>query len=210
MMRIWLGMLVSGGLCFSGLAEDLGMVPPATNQPVALNMSMAEKGALIEAAELLRGGDLNRAETVLHRVLERSPENLEARQLWLALLVQTDRYEETRQAFEAMYKSFESDFKFLNNYAWFLATAENTSYRDPARAIDLARAALLLAPEVYNIWSTLAEAYYADGDFERSVNTMQEAINLATRFGAEAPVIENYRNELRKMAEANAVMNLME
>lgn len=197
-------------------AETLPMVDEAPaaspDEPAraANDVSPEERGALIEASELMQRGDLPAAGKILSSLLERYPHNRSARQLWLAMLVQTDRYNETRAAFESLYDESKDDFTFLNNYAWFLATAKDQSFRDPVRAVELARAALLLAPNVYNIWSTLAEAYYVSGDFARAKNAMQQAIEAASQMQADAAVIENYRSEFRKMAEADAVMTLME
>jgi Tfp pilus assembly protein PilF len=204
--------------CVVARAEDVALVSMGPDEVAAslveqtpeLQMSAAERGAIAEATDLIRGGDNAGAGKIIDQLLERYPDNRQARQLQLVIFIEMKRYAEAGEAFAAMMKDHADDFRFLNNYAWFLATAEDVALRDPARALDLAREAVLIAPEVYNIWSTLAEAYYRNGDFERALKSMQQALELAMRQQAGPEVIEKYRSEYRKMAEANSIMSLME
>lgn len=174
------------------------------------NVTPAQRGVLIYARELLAEEQLDEARDLLQRLLRTAPDYQEALQLYLALLVQSGDYEATARAFEMLYEKNAADFRFLNNYAWFLATASDRSFRDPARAVELARKAILLAPGVFNIWSTLAEAHYVHGAFEEAERAMLEAIATATRMNADPVTIRKYQQRLSVMREASAIMSLME
>ncbi|MGA1193019.1 MAG: hypothetical protein ACO398_00590 [Kiritimatiellia bacterium] len=174
------------------------------------SVTPAQRGVLLYARELLDNQQLDEARDLLRRLLRSAPDYEEALQLFLAVLIQSDDDEATASAFERLYEKHDNDFRFLNNYAWFLATANDPAYRDPRRALEIARQAVLLAPGVFNAWSTMAEAYYINGEFEEAERSIREAINAATRAQAEPSVIRKYQERLVKIRETSAVMSLME
>ncbi len=67
----------------------------------------------------------------------------------------------------------------LNNLAWVLSICEDAKYRDPVRALVLAKKAASLdsAP---HIMDTLAESYYANGMFREAVEAETRALSNAT------------------------------
>jgi tetratricopeptide (TPR) repeat protein len=82
---------------------------------------------------------------------------------------------------------------YHNNFAWALATAK----RMPAKALELALRAHELAPDDVNIWDTVAEAYYAAGDYEQALAWEKKA-------RAQEPDNEFFRKQLEKFEEAGA------
>jgi tetratricopeptide (TPR) repeat protein len=91
----------------------------------------------------------------------------------------------------------------LNNLAWLLATAENTSAQDANQAIGLARRACeLTKDEKADRLDTLAAAYAAAGRFEEAVKTAKQAVDMAKAEGKEEQVgeIQN-RMELYKAGQ---------
>jgi len=72
----------------------------------------------------------------------------------------------------------------LNNLAWILATHENSSFRDGARAVQLAEKACTLSGYKSAIsLDTLAAAYAEAGRFHEALQTAQKASKLAVAEG---------------------------
>ena len=65
-----------------------------------------------------------------------------------------------------------------NQLAWFLATCPNESYRDAARAVDLAAQAVELNSRRGDRWNTLGAAHYAAKNFDIAVEALQTSMNL--------------------------------
>jgi uncharacterized Ntn-hydrolase superfamily protein len=88
----------------------------------------------------------------------------------------------------------EPDPDLYNYYAWTLA--ERGLY--PLRALEIAMAAHLMAPEDHNIIDTLAESYYAAGEPDSAVVWEERALELD-------PGNAFYLSQLEKFLEAAAV-----
>ena len=83
-----------------------------------------------------------------------------------------------------------------NNLAWLLATASDSTVRDPARALELADKAERLAPEPNPIiYHTLAAAYFATGKTAEAINSDERAEKLAEEAG-DAALTDAVRKEL--------------
>jgi len=95
------------------------------------------------------------------------------------------------QAYERIIQMDPAQSLAYNNLAWYLATAPYEELRDPSRAIGLAKRAVELEPSPMYL-DTLAEAYYADGQYDRAVTVIQKAIS-----GAEERR-DYYEGQLRK------------
>jgi len=70
------------------------------------------------------------------------------------------------------------NFSALNNLAWLLVTSKDEAFRDPRRAVTLARkaAALKASPQILD---TLAESLYATGQYEEAEKAGEQALQLA-------------------------------
>jgi tetratricopeptide (TPR) repeat protein len=62
--------------------------------------------------------------------------------------------------------------------AWFLATAENPAYREPALAVELAKEAVELNPKAGSWWNTLGAAHYRAGDWEPALEALGKSMEL--------------------------------
>ncbi|UCG66814.1 MAG: peptidase, partial [Deltaproteobacteria bacterium] len=67
----------------------------------------------------------------------------------------------------------------LNNLAWILATAQDTTLLDYPRALSLAKRAVEIKRSP-TFLDTLAEAYYVNGFYEEALQTIQEALENAS------------------------------
>ena len=63
----------------------------------------------------------------------------------------------------------------LNNLAWLLATCDDRSIIDPARALELSKKAAALEPAPY-VLDTLAESYFINGMVDEAIAAEQRAI----------------------------------
>jgi len=86
-----------------------------------------------------------------------------------------------------------ADAATLNDFAWALATRKLY----PARALELAHMAHELAPEDANVMDTVAEAYYAAGEYGKAVEWEKKAL------GAD-PTNKFFVDQLEKFKEAAA------
>jgi tetratricopeptide (TPR) repeat protein len=66
-----------------------------------------------------------------------------------------------------------------NNLAWFLATSPRKEIREPKRAVELARKAVVLAPASASIWNTLGVALYRIGDLKGAIEALEKSERLA-------------------------------
>ena len=65
-----------------------------------------------------------------------------------------------------------------NNLAWLLATADNVTFRDPARAVELAAKAARLSPNSPDFSLTLGIARYRAGDWKQAGVDLERALRL--------------------------------
>ncbi len=84
-----------------------------------------------------------------------------------------------------------ADAGTLNDFAWALATRKLY----PARALELALMAHELTPDDANVMDTVAEAYYAAGEYAKAVEWEQKALDTD-------PTNEFFDEQLKKFEEA--------
>jgi Zn-dependent protease with chaperone function len=121
--------------------------------------------------------EIRYAEAVLLQKVRQEPEN----SLWLIFLgdfLQSRKMEKKAvDAYEKALQLTPTNAEVNNNLAWLLLTAQETSIRDPIRALTLARTAALLKERAY-ILDTLATAYWANGLIAEAVATENRALRL--------------------------------
>jgi len=126
------------------------------------------------------------------------PSNAE---LWMQLgqtYEQMGRGEEALHSLEAGVEADPGNAGLLNHLAWLYATIENPTLRDPAKALAYAQRAVEASNGTdANILDTLAEAYYANQQFDAAIETEQRALEIA-------PEPEAHQNQLNKFRDAQA------
>ncbi|HVC96591.1 MAG TPA: tetratricopeptide repeat protein [Pirellulales bacterium] len=65
-----------------------------------------------------------------------------------------------------------------NNLAWLLATSPDPKFRDPRRAVELAKRAVELAPEDAGNWNTLGAAQYHTDDWKLAIEALTRSMEL--------------------------------
>jgi serine/threonine protein kinase/tetratricopeptide (TPR) repeat protein len=66
----------------------------------------------------------------------------------------------------------------LSMLAWLLATSQFCQLRDPARAVELARKAVELAPDDGQYWNTVGLALYRAGSFRAAIAALEKSMPL--------------------------------
>src|SRR5439155_1257025 len=65
-----------------------------------------------------------------------------------------------------------------NDLAWVLATCPDAKFRNPGRAVELAKKAVALAPKEGNHWNTLGVAHYRAGDWKAATASLEKSDGL--------------------------------
>ncbi len=206
------------GLGMSGL---LAQALAQTSQPLrsaviperaalAAAPSEAQAGLLSRAEEAMNKGDYPRALDVLRDVLREQPTHQQARFMAAHAMAQVGQQREAVTLLEELAKEDPRNFTYLNNLAWLLAISREPGVRHPGRAVELARQALLSAPDNYSVWSTLSEAYYQAGDYRKAARAAEEAWRTGQAQSAPQDKLATYQEQMRKCQQAVEAFSLIE
>jgi tetratricopeptide (TPR) repeat protein len=126
------------------------------------------------------GSQLNQnvLEKVIVRELHKSPDNPNLYRLMGDLSYERKNYAGVKDAYEKALELRLDDPHVLNNLAWFYATCEDTSLRDPQRALLLAKMAIELDRSAH-VYDTLAESYFVNGLMTEAIEAGEQALRLA-------------------------------
>lgn len=169
------------GLSAAAAAQQTSAPPAkAAAEPAVTN----EAQILIKAGqEKMADEKWTEAAALFEKAHMLSPSNSEAAFGLGTAYSQLGRYKESLPLLEQVFKAYPESPVIENNLAWVYAKAKDPEVRNPAKAIKLARDAVITVPSDYNIWSTLAEAYFADGQFDRALRSARNALELSQLAG---------------------------
>lgn len=138
------------------------------------------------------------------RVLVLDPTHLQSRYVIAHLYISAKEYTKAEDLLLLLTTEFPDDFKLWNNLGWLYATAEDPSIRNGKKAIEAAQKALLIAPNDHHIWSTLSEAYYTSGDYEKAYRAITHMASLAASSGSPITkeAVDSYNEQIRKCKRA--------
>lgn len=156
------------------------------------------------ASAYLRDNDPSSAITAYERIFEIDPMHQEARYLSSTLYIAVKQYAKAERLLKSLIEERPEGYRLMNNLAWLYATAEDPAFRDAQKAIELAQDAMVLAPNDYQVWSTLAEAYYSSGQYEKANRAVTQMAALGMRYGSNfsQEQIVSYREQVRKCRRA--------
>jgi tetratricopeptide (TPR) repeat protein len=149
-------------------------------------------------------GDIIATIDAYERILEIDPKNLQARRVVGHAYISAKQYKKAETMLLALTEEYPEDFKLWNNLAWLYATAEDLSIRDGKKATQYAQEAMTLAPNDYHVWSTLSEAHYISGEYEKAYRAVMHMASLAARFGTGITEenVNEYNEQIRKCKRA--------
>lgn len=184
---IWLaGVLVAG-------AEGTS-APPVVAGDVA--------DLLSSGRDCLMNGKMTEAQALFEKACSLDPANHEAAFGLSAAYIELKRYELALPLLEKLNKEVPDNPMVKNNLAWALLKVKDPAPTNAARAVKLARAALLDVPSDYSIWNTLGEAYYATGQFEKGLGAAQSGLRLSLLAGMTNTPCRELAARCRKAAGA--------
>jgi D-alanyl-D-alanine carboxypeptidase len=112
---------------------------------------------------------------------------------WLAKTYQRrNEMDKAVQVYKNAVKEFQNDAEFYNHFAWWVY--ENKIENEYETAINYAIEAVVLKPEAYWIWDTLAQLYFENGEQQLAVEASTKALSLAPEH-----VSDEYEKELEKI-----------
>ena len=153
----------------------------------------------------LRDGEKERAIRAYERSLAIDPKLSEARFVLSYLYIDIGKYEKSEQLIRTLLAEAPSNFRLWNNLSWLYSTSKDPAFRDGKKAVEYAQTALVFAPYDYHVWSTLAEAYYVSGEYEKAWRAVREMTWLITQYGAEDVTRESlaeYNGQVEKCRRA--------
>ncbi|MBU0729832.1 MAG: M48 family metalloprotease [Proteobacteria bacterium] len=115
------------------------------------------------------------AEAAIRQKIREEPQKSAWRHLLGDLQLERKHYGEAIAAYEKALELAPYNPEVLNNLAWLLITAEDESFLDPARALELAESASTIKSQGY-ILDSLAGAYWANGYTNLAVKTEEKAM----------------------------------
>ena len=144
------------------------------------------------------------AVSAMERVLEIDPSHQQTRYSLSHYYISAEQYAKAVRLLNALIKEHPEDYQVKNNLAWLYATAKDPAFRDGKKSIRLAQEAMVEAPDDHHVWSTLAEAYYINGDYEKAYRAINQMRTLAIRYGKgiTAEMVEEYNVQIKKCKRA--------
>lgn len=174
MKRSWWVMIWLTGVLMVGAEET----------PAPVSVESGEMADLLAGGrESLMDGKLNEALALFEKACRLDPASKEAAFGLSAAYLEMKRYEQALPLLERLNAEVPDNPMVKNNLAWALLRVKDTSSEKAARAVKLARSALLDLPSDYSIWNTLGEAYYATGQFEKGLSAAQSGLRLCVLAG---------------------------
>lgn len=148
--------------------------------------------------------EMESAVNAYERILEIDPDHQQANYIVAHVYISAKMYGKAEALLKQLSEKDPEDFKLMNNLAWLYATAEDPKYRNGANALKYAQEAMILAPNDHHVWSTVAEAHYINGDYEKSYRAITHMASLAARYGqgVTKEQVESYNDQIRKCKRA--------
>lgn len=166
--------------------------------------------ALAEAFDLSNKGRMEAAIDAFQQILAADPASRKARFGLGNTYIQIHRYQDALAVLEPMIQEFPEDYALKNNIAWLYATAKDPLVRDGRKAVRYAQESILIAPRDYHVWSTLAEAYYVLGEYEKAYRAAEQALRLSESMGVGEAAREEYSVQMEKCQRAREAMSVLE
>jgi Zn-dependent protease with chaperone function len=117
---------------------------------------------------------------IIQQELTRSSKNPNLLNLLGDLHYGAQHYSQAIAAYEDSLELIPHNTNALNNLAWLYATCDNHDFRNPPRALALAKQAANLEPAPH-ILDTLAESYFVNGQMAAARDVAQQALALARK-----------------------------
>ncbi|MGB6865825.1 MAG: tetratricopeptide repeat protein [Candidatus Aminicenantaceae bacterium] len=108
-------------------------------------------------------------------------------------------YEKMFATYEEAIGKFPDNSGLMNGYAW--AVYELKQKDKYKRGIELAKKAVELAPETAHIWNTLGWLYHENGDLDKAIEAMKQAVYFDPDQKAYKEALEKFANKAKESKE---------
>jgi len=177
-------MIVVLGLNAAAHAADTSAPPAKAVAPAPAPAVSNEVRTLMASAQDMMSHDKwTEAAALFEKVRTLDPTNIDAAFGLGTAYSQAGQYGESLPLLEQVLKQYPDSPVIKNNLAWVYAKAKDPAIRNPAKAIRMARDAVLTVPSDFNVWNTLAESYYAAGQYDRALRSARNAWQLSQLAG---------------------------
>jgi ABC-type multidrug transport system fused ATPase/permease subunit len=146
---------------------------------IAFFLLIASLGYALNFSPLKRNIEHRSFTHILNRQLIDSPENIETYKGLAYIYQKRENLSKAKWAYENILRLNPDDGMALNNLAWILATAQDTTLLDYPKALLLAKRAVRVESSP-TFLDTLAEAYYVNGLQDKAIQTIKEALEKAS------------------------------
>jgi len=144
------------------------------------------------------------------RILDMVPDNMFVQFSRGTAYVQAGKFQEALDDLLPIMDEYPENHMIKNNVAWIYATADDIAIRNGAKALSLARDAVLQAPSDIHIWNTLSEAYFVSAQYDKALKRAEIALQMAVRQSQPEERLKNMAEQVEKCRQAVATMSIME
>ncbi len=157
------------------------------------------------ARQLARTGKAEQAVAQFQQALALRPNDESLRFEWTTTLYQSGQTELAVKQLRQFVSRHPRDVRGLRLLAWVLATAQETSQRNGAQALQLAQAAIPLSPPNDPVaGDVLAAAYAEAGQFDKATETIRAAIAAAEKSPALQSRVPAMKQRLAAFSKGQA------
>lgn len=132
---------------------------------------------LIQRTEWYRSRDIDMIVTALEDEIGNPVERARIYAAYGGYLLEKKQYDQAERTLKRGVELYPDYPDLCNNLAWLYATAP-PPYRNPEKALKYALKAITLDSSKPHIWDTLAEAYFALGDYRKALEAIERAVEL--------------------------------
>ncbi len=179
MKRLWITMAAVWAVAGMASAQESPAVPGKTTPKTPGEVS----DLLVSGRQSLQAEKWTGAAALFEKALQLDPASQEAMFGLSAAYIQLEKYGEALPLLKTLNQQLPANPMVKNNLAWVYVKAKDPAIRNPQKAVQLARDAVLDVPSDYAIWNTLAEAYYAIGRYDRALRAAQSGLRLSMLAG---------------------------
>lgn len=186
---------------------------PAAQPPPEEPMTEAQAKALPfvkEGEYYARVGNHNLAVESFLKALKEDPQNFAASFGLGTSYIAREEYGEAVKMLNWAIETHPKNYFAKNNLAWLYATAKDPAFRDGAKAVRLAQEALLSGPRDFHVWSTLSEAYYMSGNYDKSFRAAEQALALATEAKIDSARLQSYISQYNRGRDTIQALDILE
>lgn len=141
----------------------------------------------------------NLISSMVSEQVEENPRNIGLLEDLAMIYHEMEKYEDAASVYERIIALDGNCATALNNYAWLIITTDEENLRDPVRGLYLAKRAVTIERSPVFL-DTLAEAYWVNGNTEKAIETIKDAIELDATGNAY------YRKQLEKFMKSERIL----